>query len=111
MQTPDVKDLINAALEAGHGALSEYDSKQVLAAYGVPVARETLVDSASAAVTAADAFGYPVVLKGCAPDLLHKTEAGLIALGLISAKDVTDAFDTLSGRAGSGFKAATWFRR
>ncbi len=104
MQTTGVKRLINAALTAGHGALSEYDSKRVLSAYGVPVTREKLVDSAAAAVKAADALGYPVVLKGCAPDLLHKTEAGLVAVGLSVAQDVTDAFQTLSGRAGPGFK-------
>ncbi len=104
MQSPDVRLLINTALEAGHGALSEYDSKRVLAGYGVPVTRETLVDTAVAAVAAAEALGYPVVLKGCAPNLKRKTEAGLVVVGLASGQDVTDAFDTLSGRAGHGFK-------
>ena len=43
------------------------------------------------------------MLKGCAPDLFHKTEAGLVAVGLGSARDVTDAFKKLSGRAGPDF--------
>ncbi len=103
MQTIGVRRLINRALKSGHGALSEFDSKRVLAAYGVPVTREKLVDSAAAATKAADGLGYPVVLKGCAPDLLHKTEAGLVAVGLGSAKDVETAFKTLSSRAGPDF--------
>ena len=103
MQTIGIRRLINRALKSGHGALSEFDSKRVLAAYGVPVTREKLVDSAAAATKAADGLGYPVVLKGCAPDLLHKTEAGLVAVGLGSAKDVETAFKTLSSRAGPDF--------
>ena len=103
MKTTGVKRLIQKALASGHGALSEYDSKRILSAYGVPVTREKLVKTAAVAKKAADALGYPVVLKGCAPDLLHKTEAGLVAVGLGSARDVTDAFKTLSGRAGPDF--------
>ena len=103
MKTTGVKRLIQKALASGHGALSEYDSKRILSAYGVPVTREKLVKTAAVAKKAADALGYPVVLKGCAPDLLHKTEAGLVAVGLGSARDVTDAFKTLSGRAGPHF--------
>lgn len=104
MQTTGVKRLIQKALASGHGALSEYDSKRLLSAYGVPVTREKLVQTSADAKKAADVLGYPVVLKGCAPDLLHKTEAGLVAVGLGSARDVTDAFKTLTGRAGADFK-------
>lgn len=103
MQTTGVKRLINKALKSGHGALSEYDSKRLLASYGVPITKEKLVTNATAAKMAADRLGYPVVLKGCAPDLLHKTEAGLVAVGLGSGRDVTQAFKTLSGRAGADF--------
>tara|TARA_E500000331_G_scaffold168185_1_gene162665 strand:+ start:440 stop:1147 length:708 start_codon:yes stop_codon:yes gene_type:complete len=103
VKTTGVKRLIHKALASGHGALSEYDSKRLLAAYGVPVTREKLVKTVSDAKKAAETMGYPVVLKGCAPDLLHKTEAGLVAVGLSSAKDVIDAFKMLSGRAGTDF--------
>ena len=103
MKTTAAKRLIHKALASGHGALSEYDSKRLLAAYGVPITREKIVKTASDAKKAAETMGYPVVLKGCAPDLLHKTEAGLVAVGLGSAKDVNDAFKMLSGRAGTDF--------
>ena len=103
MKTTAAKRLIHKALASGHGALSEYDSKRLLAAYGVPVTREKIVKTAIDAKKAAETMGYPVVLKGCAPDLLHKTEAGLVAVGLGSAKDVNDAFKMLSRRAGTDF--------
>lgn len=103
MQRSGIKRLINKTLKSGHGALSEYDSKRLLASYGVPVTREKLVNNVGAAKMAADRLGYPVVLKGCAPDLLHKTEAGLVAVGLGTAREVMQAFKTLAGRAGPDF--------
>ena len=103
MQIDGAKRLVARALKSGHGALSEYDSKRLLAAYGVPVTRERLVRDAKEARAVADKLGYPVVLKGCAPDLLHKTEAGLVMVGLGSGKDVADGFATLQTRAGAGF--------
>jgi len=106
VQIAGAKRLIDGSLKAGHGALSEYDSKRVLAAYGVPVTRERLVKTAAEAKAAAARFGYPVVLKGCAHDLLHKTEAGLVAVGLGSAKEVADAFERLKKRAGKTFDGA-----
>jgi acetyltransferase len=62
--------------------LSEHASKMLLAGCGVPVARERLVEDADAAVEAAAAIGFPVVMKLCAPGIAHKTERGLVRLGL-----------------------------
>src|SRR5437773_863308 len=62
--------------------LSEADSKQLLAAYGVPVAPERVVTSPDEAVTAAEELGWPVVAKLCGAGLAHKTERGLVRLGL-----------------------------
>ena len=106
MQVAGVKRLIAGALKAGSRALSEYDSKRVLAAYGVPITRERLVFNVGAAREAARRLGYPVVLKGCAADLMHKTDAGLVAVGLGSPKDLTAAFKVLSERVESNFDGA-----
>ncbi len=106
MQVAGAKRLIVAALKTGAHALSEYDSKRVLAAYGVPITRERLVSTVSAARDAARKLGYPVVLKGCASDLMHKTDAGLVAVGLGSPKDLNAAFKVLSERVGPNFDGA-----
>jgi len=93
-------ETITQALKAGQGALSEYQSKQLLSAYGIPVTRESLAKDKDAAIAAAKELGFPVVLKACSPDLTHKTEKQLIALKLRDEKEVAEAFDDLSGRAG-----------
>ena len=69
------------ALAAGGGSLSEYDSKALIRAFGVPTTREEIAGDTEAAVAAAERIGYPVALKVNSPDILHKTEAGGIRLG------------------------------
>ncbi|HET6811396.1 MAG TPA: acetate--CoA ligase family protein [Acidimicrobiales bacterium] len=75
-----VERLLAAA--PGRRALLESTSKQLLAAYGVPVTREELVADADGAVAAAGRIGGPVALKVMSYDLPHKTEAGAIRLGV-----------------------------
>ncbi|MDA1325831.1 MAG: acetate--CoA ligase family protein, partial [Proteobacteria bacterium] len=70
--------IIAAARARGQAALNEYESKQVLAAYGIPVTREALVGDLAAASAAAAGIGWPLVLKACAHDITHKTERGLV---------------------------------
>ncbi len=85
---------------AGSGALTEFQSKQVLAAYGIAVTREEVVTSAAAAARAAMAIGGPVVLKASSPDLGHKSDLGLVRVGLRSAGEVRAAYAELVDRAG-----------
>jgi acyl-CoA synthetase (NDP forming) len=73
-------------------SLTEREAKAAMAVYGIPVAADTLVTTAAAAVAAAQAVGFPVVLKGESPDILHKTEAGMVKLGLGSPATVERAF-------------------
>jgi acyl-CoA synthetase (NDP forming) len=80
-------------------ALSEHDAKQVLKAYGIKVSRDVLVDSAAAAVRAADALGYPVVMKVSSPDLLHKSDLGLVRVGVDSPKAVRATYAQLMAKA------------
>jgi acetate---CoA ligase (ADP-forming) len=76
-------------------ALLESTSKQVLAAYGIPVTRETTVTSAGAAVEAAQSLGRPVALKVMSYQLPHKTEAGAIRLGVVGADAVRREYDEM----------------
>ncbi|MEE8444657.1 MAG: acetate--CoA ligase family protein [Alphaproteobacteria bacterium] len=98
--------IIDAALKRGDAALSEHDSKKLLAAYGVPVSKERLVGTAAAARAAAGRIGYPVVLKACAADQAHKTETGLIAVNLGTQKALSAAFAELKARAGADYDGA-----
>jgi acyl-CoA synthetase (NDP forming) len=63
-------------------ALTEREAKQVMARYGIPVVEDILANDVAAALAAAGKLGFPVVLKGESPDILHKTEAGLVKLNL-----------------------------
>ena len=81
--------------DAPHDTLTEREAKAVLAAYGIPVVAERLVhDQAGAAAAAAD-MGYPVVVKIESPDLPHKTEAGVIRIGIRNGEELHAAFDTV----------------
>jgi succinyl-CoA synthetase beta subunit len=71
--------------------LSEAESKAVLAPFGVPFLDERLVDTPEAAADAAAAIGGPVVAKLCGDGIAHKTERGLVRLGLSGPDDVRAA--------------------
>ncbi|GAA1900224.1 acetate--CoA ligase family protein [Streptantibioticus ferralitis] len=76
--------------------LSEHAAKQLLRAYGIRVPREQLVNSAAGAVRAAGLVGYPIVMKASGAQLAHKTELGLVQVGLTSASQVRDAYRELT---------------
>jgi succinyl-CoA synthetase beta subunit len=97
-QKEEAEKILQAAVAQGRLALSEYEAKQVLAAYGVPVTREVLAKTPDEAVAAAGELGYPVVLKACSPSLMHKSDTGLVELGLADEAAVRSAFDRISFR-------------
>jgi acetyltransferase len=72
--------------------LTEFESKRLLTAYGLPVNRTEVAESADEAVEKAKEMGYPLVMKILSPDILHKTEANGILLNLRSEAEVFDAF-------------------
>ena len=81
--------------------LSEADSKHLLRRYGVPVPSEAVAPDAAAAVAAAERIGYPVAVKLCGPGIAHKTERGLVRLGVADAAAVERAAIDLLARATS----------
>jgi acyl-CoA synthetase (NDP forming) len=99
----EIEGLLEGAASArgsSRRTLAEHESKQLLAAYGIPVTREEIVGSAAAAARAASTIGYPVVLKAASPDLAHKSDLGLVRLGLSSAREVREAFADLAAHGG-----------
>ncbi|OZI31570.1 acyl-CoA synthetase [Bordetella genomosp. 10] len=85
---------------------NEAESKRLLAEAGIAVAPERACESADAAVAAAEALGFPVVMKILSPDILHKSEIGGVLLGVNDAASVRAGFDTLVQRAGSAVPGA-----
>lgn len=82
-------------------AVAEHDARAVLAAYGIAGPREVLTSGEEDAVNAARSLGFPVVLKGLVEGVLHKTEAGLVRVGLRSEGDVRAAAGEIVERAGA----------
>ncbi len=90
-----VREVLEAARAEGREALSAPEAKRVADAYGLKVPGEGLATSADEAVSLADDMGYPVVLKIVSPDILHKTEAKGVLVGLDSSDDVSSGYDTI----------------
>ena len=86
---------------AGRIALSETEGKKALAAFGVPVVHDALVNSVEEARKAAAAVGFPLVAKLVSPDVAHKTEHGLIRLSIQNADAAVDAFKSMMAKAKS----------
>lgn len=82
-------------------ALSEHTAKKLLRTAGIPFLDEHLATSPASAGDAADAIGYPVVLKIVSPGIEHKTEIGGVIVGVADRRGVEDGFATLLARAAS----------
>ena len=91
--------IIEDAIKRGAENLSEFESKQVLSAYGIPVTKEKTATTIEEAVSVATAIGYPVVLKASGEKLQHKTELDLIRLDLKDASQVRQAFTDLTEKS------------
>ncbi len=87
------------ALPAAAGAVSSMEGQALLQSFGVPTAAAKLAKTADEAVAAANALGYPVVLKIESPDILHKTEAKGVALNLGDEAAVRSAYAALIANA------------
>ena len=96
----EVAQIIAAARARGQAALSEYESKQVLAAYGISVTREALVGDLAAASAAAAEIGWPLVLKACAHEIIHKTERGLVQVGIANVDQLGAAWKRMRSEGG-----------
>ena len=77
-------------------AFDEHTSKLLLEAYGIPVSREGLVKDLDEAVSLAESIGYPVAVKACSADIQHKTERGLVYLGINDRTSLQKAFKSIN---------------
>ena len=88
--------IINKAVKNRQKCLSEYESKQVLDSVGIKITQEKLVQTKEDALAAANEIGYPVVMKGCSHTLTHKTEMGMVKLGIINDESMLKAYDEIT---------------
>jgi acetyltransferase len=91
-----VETIIQRARTAGRTLLTEFESKQVLAAYGIPTVTTHVAFSVEEAVQLADKIGYPVVLKLYSETITHKTDVGGVQLNLQDAIAVQEAYKTIA---------------
>jgi acetyltransferase len=82
-------------LAAGDKSLGEHQSKSLLDLYGIPVTREKVAKSPQEATRLAEEIGFPVVLKIDSPDILHKSDAGAIRLGVNSQEELIRFYDEI----------------
>lgn len=87
--------IVETVRKTGRTILTEHESKQVLAAYGIPTLPSVIATSAAAAVEAAAGMGYPVVLKLHSETITHKTDVGGVVLNLKDAAAVEAAFESI----------------
>lgn len=92
--------ILAQAKSSGRKTLDEYEAKSLLACYGIPVTDDRLAATEKEIERAADELGYPLVLKACDPEILHKTERGLVHLGLKNREDAVSAFHAIQESAG-----------
>jgi acetyl coenzyme A synthetase (ADP forming)-like protein len=94
-----VRGVIEAAKAAGRAALTAPEARAVCEAYGITIPKEGVARSAAEAVSLATDIGFPVVMKIVSPQILHKTEAGGVLVGVRSAEQVAQGYDTIVGNA------------
>ena len=92
----DVEALIQNVRKAGRTILTEFESKKLLAAYGIPTVETQVAKTEAEAVSLAEKIGYPVVLKLYSETITHKTDVGGVQLNLRTAAAVKTAWKTIA---------------
>src|SRR5678810_771820 len=95
----EVRGVLDAVKAEGRTALTAPEGKLVCEAYGIAVPKEGVATSAADTAKIATATGFPVVLKIVSPDILHKTEAGGVLVGVKSAEEAQKGYDTVVANA------------
>jgi acetyl coenzyme A synthetase (ADP forming)-like protein len=94
-----VRAVLEAVRGRGRTLLTAPEAREVCQAYGIPVPQEGLATSVEEAVRIARDIGFPVVMKIVSPDIVHKTEAGGVLLGVGNAREVRRAYRTITANA------------
>jgi acetyl coenzyme A synthetase (ADP forming)-like protein len=95
----EVRRILDKVKADGRSSLTAPEGKLVCDAYGIPVPKEGVATSAADTAKLAAGIGFPVVLKIVSPEILHKTEAGGVLVGVKNADDAQKGFDTIMANA------------
>ena len=90
-----VREVLDGACQSNRTVLTEIESKEIVAAYGIPITRTRLAIDAASAVKEASEIGYPVALKVFSKTITHKTDVGGVQLNLSDENSVRNAFQTI----------------
>ncbi len=101
----EIAEMLAQIRATGRTILTEYESKQVLAAYGIPTVETRLARSADEAAAVAAEIGYPVVIKLNSETITHKTDVGGVRLDLANAEEVRHAYTSMAQRVSEKFGA------
>jgi 4-hydroxybutyryl-CoA synthetase (ADP-forming) len=101
------KKVFSDVKKQGRTNLLEEEGQEVLRAYGVPLPQSILAKSAAEAIKAAKKIGFPVVMKIASPQIIHKSDAGGVKVGVANEKDAEAAFDQIVKNAKKYDKNAT----
>ena len=90
-----VREIIGKARSEGRAILTEVESKELIKQAGISVSQTKLAASKDKAISISKEFGFPVVLKIASPDVVHKSDAGGVKLGLRTSRQVDKAYDDI----------------
>lgn len=104
-QLKEIAATINNYIKSGIESLNEDRTKDIFKKLKMPVVKEIRKESIENIHDAAQTVGYPVVLKGIAKQMLHKTEAGMVEVGITNEVRLKETAQRMKSRAGDGFEA------
>lgn len=91
----DVVAKIRELVSGESSAIDEYQGKVILNQLGIPVAKGFLAHTKAEVLESAEKIGYPVVIKAISPDILHKTEAGIVKVNVKTPEQLSQAYETI----------------
>ncbi|MDP8200951.1 MAG: bifunctional acetate--CoA ligase family protein/GNAT family N-acetyltransferase [Candidatus Tenebribacter burtonii] len=89
------KELIDMVLNDNRTVMTEFEAKQFLANYHIPVSKNGLAKTEAEAITMSEKFGYPLVMKIASPDILHKTDVGGVILNISNKEEAKVAYNKI----------------
>jgi len=98
-------NLVDLAGREGRKTLTEYEATVFWGRYGIPVVREQLICEKKQLPDAVRNIGFPIVMKGCVPEIAHKSEQGLVVVDIRSEQEAEEVFEKLMKILFKGFVA------